>query len=64
MTRKNEPPLYLDMPFAEALARFGQTDPDEARALAESARQKRPARIKPGGPLERADDPPKLEGSG
>ncbi|GLQ22753.1 hypothetical protein GCM10007853_06270 [Algimonas ampicilliniresistens] len=30
MTAKgNKPPLALDMPFGEALARFAQTDPDE-----------------------------------
>ena len=27
--RKPEPPLYLDMPFEEALERFVQTDPAE-----------------------------------
>lgn len=27
--RKTEPPLHLDMPFAEALERFVRTDPAE-----------------------------------
>jgi hypothetical protein len=27
--RKTEPPLYLDMEFAEALQRFAQTKPEE-----------------------------------
>lgn len=28
-TKGNKPPLVLDMPFGEALARFARTDPDE-----------------------------------
>jgi hypothetical protein len=28
-TRKTEPPLHLDMPFAEALERFVRTNPEE-----------------------------------
>jgi hypothetical protein len=52
--RKLEPPLHLDMPFDEALARYAQTDPEEveppkgkkpkvpkaAKRLAEVARAK------------------------
>ncbi len=29
MTEKRKPPLYLEMPFAEALERFAGTDPTE-----------------------------------
>lgn len=29
MARKYEKPLHLDMPFDEALRRFGKTDPKE-----------------------------------
>lgn len=36
--RKLEPPLHLDMPFDEALARYAQTDPAEV----EPPRGKRP----------------------
>ncbi len=42
MVEKRQPPLWLDMDFAEALARFGQTDwvevkDAEALALAKKA---------------------------
>ncbi|MER9063943.1 hypothetical protein [Mesorhizobium sp. M0698] len=36
--KKQEPPLYLDMGFAEALERFAQTDKKEADELAERGR--------------------------
>lgn len=29
MTGKHKPPLYLEMPFAEAMERFAGTDPKE-----------------------------------
>ncbi|MER9865100.1 hypothetical protein [Mesorhizobium sp. M0185] len=46
--KKQEPPLYLDMGFAEALERFAQTDKKEADELAERAKKKkRPPRDKP-----------------
>lgn len=49
MTRrpKNyEPPLGLDMDFAEALQRFGQTDKAEADKLAEKAKKKKAEKVK------------------
>ena len=33
MTDKREKPFSLDMPFGEALARFGRTDPKELKQL-------------------------------
>ncbi len=39
---KREPPLALDMDFAEALARFAQTDPQEVKESIERAKTKKP----------------------
>lgn len=39
MTRKTEPPLYIDMDFGEALARFAQTKPSEVEGLVKQAKQ-------------------------
>lgn len=54
-TGKRQPPLWIDMSFAEALERFAGTDPKEAgqNADAEAAKRK-PAKAGP--------EPPKLEG--
>lgn len=50
--KKLEPPLYLDMPADEALARFIQTKPEEVKPepgrKAKAARPERKPR--PGGP--------------
>ena len=46
MARKNEKPLYIEMDFAEALERFGTTDPNEmpdSIRLKKAGRKKRPA---------------------
>ncbi len=49
MARKNEKPLYIEMDFAEALERFGTTDPDEMpesirlKKGEKAGRKKRPA---------------------
>lgn len=37
-----EPPLFLDMDFGEALARFVQTDPKEVQDSIARAKQKKP----------------------
>lgn len=41
MVKKNQPPLWLDMDFAEALERFGKTDGKEAKAQEELTASKR-----------------------
>ena len=46
--KKLERPLYLDMPFGEALARYGLTKPDEVEP-APGQKRKSP-RPKPGAP--------------
>ena len=46
--RKLEPPLYLDLPPDEALARFIQTKPEEVAPP--SGRKRKGARPKPGAP--------------
>ena len=40
---KNEPPLRLDMDFAEALERFVRTDPEEAQAVTDVSKGKKTA---------------------
>lgn len=40
--RKTQPPLFLDMPFEEALGRFVQTDPKEVQENVRKAKKKRP----------------------
>lgn len=40
--RKTEPPLKLDMDFAEALERFVQTKPREVADSIERSKQKKP----------------------
>lgn len=50
--RKLEPPLYLDLPTDEALARFIQTDPSEVKpAPGQKAKIARPP------PKRKPDDP-------
>ncbi len=41
MTRKTEPPLYLDLPFGEALQRFAQAKPAEVAESVARAKQKK-----------------------
>jgi len=54
--RKVEPPLKLNMPFDEALRRFAQTDPKEAQASVERAKQKKPpGGAKPSGESEQSE---------
>lgn len=54
MVKKNQPPLWLDMDFAEALERFGKTDGKEAKQIEEAERTKKrqndqkPQQRKPG----------------
>ena len=45
--KKLERPLFLDMPFGEALARYAQTKPEEVEPPRE--RKRKAARPKPGG---------------
>ena len=52
--KKLERPLYLDMPFDEALQRFVQTKPEEVEPP--KGRQRKSARSKPGAPVEPSDD--------
>ncbi len=40
--KKYEPPLYLDVDFAEALERFGTVDPQEVQQQMERAKAKKP----------------------
>jgi len=50
MTGKTyEPPLYIEMDFEEALARFAQTDKKEADALAQQSKKKKAPEDKPPG---------------
>lgn len=44
---KTEPPLYLEMHFGEALARFTRTKPDEVKESVARAKQKKPPGDKP-----------------
>ncbi len=46
--KKLERPLYLDMPFGEALARYAQTKPEEVEPA--PTRKRKSARPKPGAP--------------
>ena len=46
--KKTEPPLFIDMPFGEALARYAQTKPEEVRPP--PGRKRKTARPKPDGP--------------
>jgi len=48
--KKLERPLYLDMPFGEALARYAQTNPEEVKPP--PTRKRKGARPKPGAPNE------------
>jgi hypothetical protein len=49
MTSKTkEPPLFLNMDFGEALARYAQTKPEEVKPPA--GRKRKGARPKPGAP--------------
>lgn len=48
--KKLEPPLKLDMSFAEMMVRALQTDPKEVEASIERAKQKKPQVISPSGP--------------
>ena len=40
--KKYEPPLHLDMDFAEALKRFGKTEKEEVDKSIERAKKKKP----------------------
>ena len=40
--RKLEPPLFLDMGFEEALARFAKTDPREIDESVDRSKKKKP----------------------
>ena len=42
MTGKREPPLRLDMTFAEAFERFAGTDPVEVQDSVERSKQEKP----------------------
>lgn len=54
-TPKPERPLYLDMDFGEALARFGQTKPEEVEpAPGQKKKAARPSK-RSGGPVEPTD---------
>lgn len=44
--KKLERPLYLDMPFGEALARYAQTKPEEVEPA--PGQKRKSARPKPG----------------
>jgi hypothetical protein len=63
VTRKTERPLYLDMPFDEALTRYVGSKPDEVQPP--PGKQRKAARPKPGGQVVNADalpetgEPPK-----
>ena len=59
MAEKRQPPLWLDMGFAEALERFAGTDPAEAKeAEAATVGKKRAAPVpKPEPPPRRAKRP-------
>lgn len=57
--RKNQPPLYIEMDFAEALARFGRTKPPEAEELEKATAEKR--RLEKGGGGDRKRKPPPPE---
>jgi hypothetical protein len=48
MPKKHQPPLWLDMDFAEALARFGQTEGAEAKDAEKATATKK--RVEPTGP--------------
>lgn len=41
--RKTEPPLRLDIPFAEALARFAATAPKDVAESIERSKSKKPS---------------------
>ena len=49
---KRQPPLWLDISFAEALERFAGTDPKEVAQLIERAKEQKPPGSKPPGGLE------------
>lgn len=38
--RTQEPPLFLDMDFGEALERFARTDPEEVKQSVDRAKEK------------------------
>lgn len=40
--RKVEPPLFLDLDFDEALARFARVKPEEVQESVDRAKQKKP----------------------
>lgn len=50
MTGKHKPPLYLEMPFAEAMERFAGTDPKELpeKSILGEKREPTGPRPKPG----------------
>jgi len=49
---KRQPPLWIDMSFADALERFAGTDPKEVAESAERSKAKKPPGAKPPGGLE------------
>jgi len=51
VSRKTEPPLAINMPTDEALARFIQTDPREVEASIVRSKQAKAARVSPGDPV-------------
>lgn len=55
--RKTEPPLFLDMDFGEALARFTRVKPEDVSESIERSKQKK----KPGDKAARQKPPPKGE---
>lgn len=52
--KKLERPLFLDMPFGEALARYAQTKPEEVEPP--EGRKRKAARFRPGGPKPTSSD--------
>ncbi|RVD56023.1 hypothetical protein EN828_23090 [Mesorhizobium sp. M2D.F.Ca.ET.185.01.1.1] len=55
--KKYEPPLHLDIDFAEALERFGATDKKEVDELIAQAKKKKPPKDKPPAAKKKGGDP-------
>ena len=58
---KREPPLRLDMPFDEALARFARTDPSEMRSDNTAAQPRERRMGRPAKPFEFTLEPAEIE---
>lgn len=43
---KRQPPLWLDMDFAEALTRFAGTDPKEVTESVDRAKEEKPSKAR------------------